>query len=75
MPDPPVGRTRQSHRIQYFFIWSFVAANVTCSNSEWGYQGFLWTKGTPKYISQEQGNKPNFGKSEWGNLDNSSIRF
>ena len=47
MPDPLVGRTRLSHRIGYFFIWSFVAAHVTCSNSEWGYWGFLWTKGTP----------------------------
>ena len=31
----------QSHRIRYFFIWSFFAAHVTCSNSEWGYRGFL----------------------------------
>ena len=64
-------------------IWSFVAAHVTCANSEWGYQGFLWTKGTPKYISRnraalvniskEQGNKPNFGGSECGNLENSSV--
>ena len=40
----------------------------------------LWTKGTPKYIprnraalvniSREQGNKPNFGGSESGNLEN-----
>ena len=67
------------------FIWSFVAAHVTCSNSEWGYRGFLWTKGTPKYISRnraalvnisrEQGNKPNFGGSESGNLDNSSMHW
>ena len=65
------------------FIWSFVAAHVTCSNSEWGYRGFLWTKGTPKYISRnraalvnisrEQGNKPNFRGSESGNLENSSF--
>ena len=74
MPCPPVGRTKLSHRIWYFFIWSFVAAHVTCSNSEWGFRDFLWTKGTPKYISRnraalvnisrEQGNKPNFGGSE-----------
>ena len=48
-----------------------------------GYRGFLWTKGTPKYISRnraalvnisrEQGNKPNFGGSESGNLENSSF--
>ena len=69
MPDPLVGRTRLSHRIQYFFIWNLVAAHVMFLNSEWGYRGFLWTKGTPKYISQQQGNKPNFGKSEWGNLE------
>ena len=83
MPCPLVGRTKLSHRIRYFFIWSFVAAHVTCSNSEWGYWGFLWTKGTPKYISRnraslvnisrEQGNKPNFGGSESGNLENSSF--
>ena len=83
MPCPLVGRTKLSHRIRYFFIWSFVAAHVTCSNSEWGYRGFLWTKGTPKYISwnraafvnisREQGNKPNFGGSESGNLENSSV--
>ena len=60
---------------ELLFIWSFVAAHVTCSNSEWGYRDFLWTKGTPKYISQEQGNKPNFGKLELGSLENSSIRF
>ena len=80
MPCLLVGRTKLSHRIRYFFIWSFVAAHVTCSNSEWGYQGFLWTKGTPKYISRnraalvnisrEQGNKPDFGGSESGNLEN-----
>ena len=85
MPCPLAGRTRLSHRIQYFFIWNFVAVHVTCSNSEWGYRGFLWTKGTPKYISRnkaalvnisrEQGNKPNFGGSECGNLENSSIHF
>ena len=79
MPCPLVGRTKLSHRIRYFFIWSFVAAHVTCSNSEWGYRSFLWTKGTPKYISRrraallyisrEQGNKPNFGGSESGNLE------
>ena len=50
-----------------------------------GLPGFLWTKGTPKYISRnkavlvnisrEQWNKPNFGGSECGNLENSSIRF
>ena len=83
MPCPLVGRTKLSHRIWYFFIWSFVAAHVTCSNSEWGYRGFLWTKGTSKYISRnraalvnisrEQGNKPNFGGSESGNLENSSM--
>ena len=83
MPCPLVGRTKLSHRIRYFFIWSFVAAHVTCSNSERGYRGFLWTKGTPKYISRnraalvnisrEQGNKPNFGGSESGNLENSSF--
>ena len=83
MPCPLVGRTKLSHRIRYFFIWSFVAAQVTCSNSEWGYGGFLWTKGTPKYISRnraalvnisrEQRNKPNFGGSESGNLENSSF--
>ena len=81
MPCPLVDRTKLSHRIRYFFIWSFVAAHVTCSNSEWGYWGFLWTKGTPKYISRnraalvnisgEQGNKPNFGGLESGNLENS----
>ena len=81
MPCPLVGRTKLSHRIRYFFIWSFVAAHITCSNSEWGNRGFLWTKGTPKYISRnraalvnisrEQGNKPNFGGSESGNLENS----
>ena len=68
---------------QYFFIWSFVVAHFTYSNSEWGYRSFLWTKGTPKYISRtalvnisrEQGNKPNFGGSEYGNLENSSIHF
>ena len=79
MPCPLVGRTKLSHRIRYFFILSFVAAHVTCWNSEWGYRGFLWTKGTPKYISRnraavvnisrEQGNKPNFGGSESGNLE------
>ena len=83
MPCPLVGRTKLSHRdrIRYFFIWSFVAAHVTCLNSEWGYRGFLWTKGTPKYISRnraalinisrEQGNKPNFGgigKWQFGKL-------
>ena len=83
MPCPLVGRTKLSHRIRYFFIWSFVAAHVTCSNSEWGYRGFLWTKGTPKYISRnraalvnisrEQGNKPNFGGSESGNLEHTSF--
>ena len=83
MPCPLFGRTKLSHRIRYFFIWSFVAAHVTCSNSDWGYRGFLWTKGTPKYISRnraalvnisrEQGNKPNFGGSESGNLENSSF--
>ena len=83
MPCPLVGRTKLSHRIRYFFIWRFVAANVTCSNSEWGYRGFLWTKGTPKYISRnraalvnisrEQGNKPNFGGSESGSLENSTF--
>ena len=83
MPCPLVGRTKLSHRIRYFFIWNFVAAHVTCSNSEWGYRGFLWTKGTPKYISRnrtalvnisrEQGNKPNFGGSESCNLENSSF--
>ena len=83
MPCPLVGRTKLSHRIRYFFIRSFVATHVTCSNSEWGYRGFLWTKGTPKYISRnraalvnisrEQGNKPNFGGSECGNLENSSV--
>ena len=52
MPCPLVGRTKLSHRIWYFFIWRFVAAYVTCSNSEWGYRGFLWAKGTPKYISK-----------------------
>ena len=85
MPCPLVGRTKLSHRIWYFFIWSFVAAHVTCSNSEWGYRGFLWTKGSPKYISRnraalvnisrEQGNKPNFGGSESGNLENSSMHW
>ena len=80
MPCPLGGRTKLSHRIWYFFIWSFVAAHITSSNSEWGYRGFLWTKGTPKYIprnraalvniSREQGNKPNFGGSESGNLEN-----
>ena len=83
MPCPLVGRTKLSHRIRYFFIWNLVAAHVTCSNSEWGYRGFLWTKGTPKYItrsraaliniSREQGNKPNFWGSESGNLENSSF--
>ena len=83
MPCPLVGRTKLSHRIRYFFIWSFVAAYGTCSNSEWGYWGFLWTKGTPKYISRnraalvnisrEQGNKPNFRGSESGNLENLSF--
>ena len=83
MPCPLVGRTKLSHRIRKVFIWSFVAAHVTCSNSEWGYWGFLWTKRTPKYISRnraalvnisrEQGNKPNFGGSECGNLENSSV--
>ena len=29
--------TRLSQRIQYFFIWSFVEAHVTCLNNEWGY--------------------------------------
>ena len=76
---PLVGRTKLSHRIGYFFIWNLVAAHVICSNSEWGYRGFLWTKGTPKYItrnraaliniSREQGNKPNFWGSESGNLE------
>ena len=85
MRCPLVGRTKLSHRIWYFFIWSFVATHVTCSNSEWGYRGFLWTKGTPKYISRnraalvniprEQGNKPNFGRSESGNLENSSMHW
>ena len=85
MPCPLVGWTKLSHRIQYFFIWSFVAAHVTCSNSEWGYRDFLWTKGTPKYISRnravlvnisrEQGNKPNFWGSESGNLENSSFFY
>ena len=52
-------------------------------SSECGYRGFLWTKGTPKYISRnraalvnisrEQGNKPNFWGSESGNLENSSF--
>ena len=75
MPCPLVGLTKLSHRIWYFFIWSFAAAHATCSNSERGYRGFLWTKGAPKYISRnraalvnisrEQGNKPNFGGSEW----------
>ena len=47
--------------------------------------GFLWTKGTSKYISRnkaalvnisrEQGNKLNFGGSECDNLENSSIHF
>ena len=83
MPCPLVGRTKLSHRIWYFFIWSFVAAHVTCSNSEWGYRSFLWTQGTPKYISRnraalvnisrKQRNKPNFGGSESGNLENSSF--
>ena len=83
MPCPLVGRTKLSHRIRYFFIWSFVAAHVTCSNSEWGYRSFLRTKGTPKYISRnmaalvnisrEQDNKPNFGGSECGNLENPSV--
>ena len=83
MPCPLVGRNKLSHRIRYFFIWSFVVAHVTCPNSEWGYRGFLWTKGTPKYISRnraalvnisrEQGNKQNFGGSERGNLKNSSV--
>ena len=83
MSCPLVGRTKLSHRFRYFFIWSFVAAHVTCSNSEWGYQSFLWTKGTPKYISRnrtalvnisrEQENRPNFGGSESGNLENSSF--
>ena len=83
MPCPLVGRTKLSHRIRYFFIWNLVAAHVTCSNSEWGYRGFLWTKGTPKYISRnraalinisrEQGNKTNFWGSESGNLENSSF--
>ena len=83
MPCPLVGLTKLSHRIRYFFIWSFVAAHVTCSNCEWGYRGFLWTKGTPKYISRnraasvnisrEQGNKPNFWGSESGSLENSSF--
>ena len=83
MPCPLVGRTKLSHRIRYFFIWSFVVAHVTCSNSEWGYRGFLWTKGTPKYISRnraalvnisrEQGNTPNLRGSESGNLENSSF--
>ena len=60
-----------------------VAVHVTCLNSEWGYRGFLWTKGTPKYISRnraalvnisrEEGNKPNFGGGECGNLENSSV--
>ena len=27
MPCPLVGRTKLSHRIRYFFIWSFVAAH------------------------------------------------
>ena len=85
MPCPLVGRTKLYHRIRYFFIWSFVAAHVTCSNSEWGYRGFLWTKGTPKYISRnraalvnisrEQGNKSNFGGSESGNFENSSFFY
>ena len=83
MPCPLVGRTKLSHRIRYFFIWSFVAAHVTCSKSEWDYWGFLWTKGTHKYISRkraalvnisrQQGNKSNFGGSECGHLENSSI--
>ena len=83
MPCPLFGRTKLSHRIRYFFIWSFVAVHVTCSNSEWGYRGFLWTKGTPIYIlrnraalvniSREQRNKSNFGGSESGNLENSSF--
>ena len=56
-----------------------------CYMLEWGYRGFLWTKETPKYISRhkaalvnilrEQENKPNFGGSECGNLENSSICF
>ena len=29
-----------------------------CSNSEWGYRGFLWIKGTPKYISKIYFEKP-----------------
>ena len=83
MPCPLFGWTKLSYRIWYFFIWSFVAAHVTCSNSEWGYRGFLWTKGTPKYISRnraalvnisrEQRNKPNFGGSESGNLESLSF--
>ena len=83
MPCPLFGRTKLSRRIRYFFIWSFVAAHVTCSNSEWDYRGFLWTKGTPKYISRnraalvniskEQRNKPNFGGSESCNSENSSF--
>ena len=52
---------------------------------EWGDRDFLWTKGTPKYISRnkaalvnilrEQGNRPNFRGLECGNLENSSICF
>ena len=83
MPCPPLAGPKQSHRIRYFFIWNLVAAHVTCLNSEWGYRGFLWTKGTPKCISRnraalvnisrEQGNKPNFWGSESGNFENSSF--
>ena len=86
MPDALVGRTRLSHRIGTFSYGALLLPMLrACSNSEWGYRGFPWTKGTPKYISRnkaalvnisrEQGNKPNFGESECGNLENSSIRF
>ena len=84
MLDALVGWTRLSHRISTFSYGALLRPHFTCSNSEWGYRGFLWTKGTPKYISRnkaalvnisrEQGNKPNFGGSECGNLEN-SIRF
>ena len=47
MPCPLVGRTKLSHRIWYFFIWSFVAAHVTCSNSEWGYRVFYGPREHP----------------------------
>ena len=85
MLDALVGRPRLSHRIGTFSYGALLWPMLRARTVNGGYRGFLWTKGTPKYISRnkaalvsisrEQGNKPNFGGSECGNLENSSIRF